>query len=277
MSLGSCVRGVMTRDTRGVALSDADRLNYFPASPLCSISWWFHGHGEIVRGPFPRRAARPDDPRETIGPAIVLGGPSSQPMATWSPGPTSGMMLLLMPDALRLLTGLEPAALLDKLTDVRETLPPDWVTMCEAVATDADDAARLRRIQDFIEPRWDAVRPKQALHAHRYQDWAQGLLLRAGQTAVGSSLRQVERRIKLWTGQPMRELQGLGRSERAFFEVKAMPDTTAPKWADVAASAGFSDQSHLTRATRRMTGFTPADLYRRIRDEEAFWAYRVWM
>src|SRR5471032_1533022 len=43
LSLSGCVRGVMTRDARGVALSPEQRFNYFPASPLCSIGWWLAG------------------------------------------------------------------------------------------------------------------------------------------------------------------------------------------------------------------------------------------
>ena len=45
---------------------------------------------------------------------------------------------------------------------------------------------------------------------------------------------------------------------------------------DVAQASGYADQSHLCRETRRITGFTPDDLYRRIAEEESFWSYRVW-
>jgi AraC-like DNA-binding protein len=277
LSLSACVRGVMTRDTRGVALSAEQRFNYFPASPLCSISWWLDGCSERVLGPFPERPARLDDPRVPIEGRIVLAGPFNGPSVSWNTGPGHGMMLLLMPDALHLLTGLDPAAFLNRLVDASEVLPPEWHAMCEAIATEADDATRVRRLQDFLEPRWDAVRPKHALAGHRYHDWAQGLAMRAAQTSVGSSLRQLERRVKLWAGQPMRELQGISRLERAFFDAIAADGAGRLSWADVAADCGYADQSHFTRTTRRMTGFSPAELHRRIHEEEGFWAYRVWM
>ena len=38
----------MVRSTVGHPLSDAQRLNHFPASPLCSLSWWFEGHSETL-------------------------------------------------------------------------------------------------------------------------------------------------------------------------------------------------------------------------------------
>ena len=61
---------------------------------------------------------------------------------------------------------------------------------------------------------------------------------------------------------PLRELRGFGKAEQAFFDtIAADAAQGSVKWADVAAGAGFSDQSHLCRVTRRITGFTPQALY----------------
>ncbi|WKB53902.1 helix-turn-helix domain-containing protein [Eleftheria terrae] len=276
LSLSACIRAIMARDTRGAALQPEQRLNYFPATPLCSIAWTLHGSTERVLGPFPQREARLDDPREPVVARVVLTGPFNQPSVSWNPGPLHGMMLLLMPDALQSMTGLDPAIFVNRIVDANGVLPPDWCAMCEAVATATDDATRVRLIEDFLEPRWQAVRPRHGLDGHRYQDWAQGLAMRAAQSAAGRSLRQVERRIKQWAGQPMRELQGIGRIERAFFEVMAAEAEDRLHWAELAADCGYADQSHLSRVTRRMTGFSPEELRRRIHGEAAFWAYRLW-
>jgi AraC-like DNA-binding protein len=94
---------------------------------------------------------------------------------------------------------------------------------------------------------------------------------------AGRSLRQVERRIKQWARLPLRGLRGFGRAEQAFF--RGMSDasgTRKPHWAALAESSGFADQSHLCRVTRRITGFTPDALYRRIAEDEGFWSYRLW-
>ena len=53
-------------------------------------------------------------------------------------------------------------------------------------------------------------------------------------------------------------------------------DQGTVSWAEVAVGAGYADQSHLCRVTRRITGFTPQALYDGILREEAFWAYRIW-
>jgi AraC-like DNA-binding protein len=276
LSLSACTRGVMLRDTRGFALNAAQRLSYYPASPLCAIHCVFAGQAEMLRGPFPERPASLDDPREPLPTGLVLVGPFNRPTVCWNPGPVHVLTLVLMPDALQLLTGLDPASLINRVVDARPVLPEDWQAMFDSLAAFPDEEARVQQLQDFLDPRWQAVRPKQALHGHRYQDWAQGLALRAAQSSAGRSLRQVERRIKAWAGQPMRELQSLGRIEQAFFAASKTPDEGRVRWADVAADTGYADQSHLSRASRRVTGFAPEELRRRIRDEEPFWLYRLW-
>lgn len=188
-----------------------------------------------------------------------------------------GMMLMLLPDALHLLTGLEPAALTDRVVDAADVLPPDWLALCEAVQEASDDAHRLTLLEQFLEPRWRACRPPLPLAAHRNADWAAYLIQRAAMSTMGRSLRQLERRIKQWAGLPMRELRGLGRAERAFFDALAAEATQAPvNWAEIAAQAGYADQSHFSRVTRRITGYAPQTLHTGMQREEAFWVYRVW-
>lgn len=273
-ALMTCMRGVLARNTLGADLSDAQRFNYFPASPLCSISWWFAGDSEFL--PF-ATAPSLDGPRALPPARICFRGPSTQPVLSWNPGPGHGMMLLLMPDALHSLTGVTAMDYADRFAAVHDVFSAPWIAMCEGVMVQPDDQARVAWIQDFLQPQWQAARPAMPLRLHHYQDWAQALALRAATSAAGRSLRQVERRIKQWAGLPMRELRGFGRAEQAFF--RGMSDasgTGKPHWAELAESSGFSDQSHLCRVTRRITGFTPDELYRRIAEDEGFWSYRLW-
>ena len=76
--------------------------------------------------------------------------------------------------------------------------------------------------------------------------------------------------------QPLRELRGFGRAERAFFDGLAAADAGELQWSAVAIDAGYFDQPHMNRASRRITGFAPEELRRRIAEDEGFWAYRVW-
>ncbi|MDA8523701.1 helix-turn-helix domain-containing protein [Acidovorax sp. NCPPB 4044] len=276
-ALSACVRGTIVRSTVGHVLRNEDRINRFPAAPLCSLSWWFTGRSETLVPERPGTMAGLNSPREPMPGRWVLAGPQTRPTTSYCAEPTHAMMVMFMPDALYQLTGLEPQALTDRVVDAQTLLPSDWIAMCAAVQCQADDAARLECLEDFLEPRWQICRPAQPLPTQRYVDWAAHLAQRAVLSAPGRSLRQLERRIKRWAGLPLRELRGFGKAEQAFFDAIAA-DTAGKsvKWADVANGAGFSDQSHLCRVTRRITGYAPQALYHGIHREEAFWVYRIW-
>jgi AraC-like DNA-binding protein len=189
------------------------------------------------------------------------------------------MITLFMPDALHALTQLRVTDLVDRFVDASAVLPPDWLAMCQQAQDALDDAQRLHVMEEFLEPRWQQCRPSQALLQHRYSDWVAHLTQRAAVSAPGRSLRQIERRIKQWAGLPLRELRIMGRSEEAFYASTTQAAQTAdkPDWAQIAADMGYSDQSHLIRTTRRITGFTPEALGKGIQQHESFWAYRLWM
>lgn len=268
LSLSQCVRAVVSRSTLGIggAWPASWHHNHFPASPLCTLAWFFRGHTELLH---------PGQPPERL-PPISLSGPFTAPTQSRNAPEGHAMMLMLLPDAVQALTGLDPAALVNRCVPAEAVLGAEWLAMAGAVRSDPDDATRVARIEAFLAPRWQALRPGAAnpgpLHV---QDWAQGLALRAGASGMGRSLRAAERRIKGWTGLPMRELRGLGRAEQAFFRTLADGDGPV-RWAEVAADAGYADQSHLCRETRRVTGFAPAQLRRHIEQDESFWIYRVW-
>ena len=269
LALASCVRAYIGRSTLGVDLQPLERLNYFPASPLCGISWFTHGEAELLPaeddGTPPQHLAR-----------MAFHGPFTRPTVTRNPGPAQGFMLLLLPDALHALTGLDVAALVNRMPALDQVLDAEWCAMAEAVLHAPDDAARVRLIEAFLLPRWKSARTRGAVPVRHVQDWAQALALRALASGAGQSLRQAERRIKTWTGQSMRALQGRGRVEAAFFQAREAMDGGAVQWADLAADAGYADQSHFCREARRVTGLSPDLLKRRMQQDESFWIYRIW-
>jgi AraC-like DNA-binding protein len=273
-ALATCVRAVLARDTLGAALNEAQRFDFLPASPLCALFWQIEGSTEMLPVGAP---ALLSVPRQPLPGRIVFGGPVTTPMTYWHPDGTHGLMLILTPDAVHRLTGLAPADWVNRREDARKVLPPDWLPLCDAVLHAPDDAARVACIEDFLEPRWQAVRPSLPLRTHRYLDWAQSLAAHAALSGPGKSLRQVERRIKRWAGLPMRSLLGMGRTEMAFFDGMAKAaERGTPNWAELADASGYADQSHFCREVRRTTGFSPDELYRRIREDEGFWSYRLW-
>lgn len=274
LSLSACVRGLMLRNTLGCGLSDAQRYSHYPATPLCSLSFWFSGRGELLAPGAPAEAA---SPRQRMPGPVVFAGPTTQPSITWTPGPAHGLMLLLMPDAVQALTGLEPVQWLNRMAPAHQVLPADWAPWLQAVLHAPDDAQRLRVIEDFLHPRWQALRPDAHTTGHALKDWVQGLGLRALTSRQGRSLRQMERRIKHWTGQPLRELHVLARAEQAFFELLAADPGPGIRWAEIALDSGYADQAHLCRVAKRVTGFSPETLRQRMAHDESLWVYRLWV
>jgi AraC-like DNA-binding protein len=200
-------------------------------------------------------------------------GPFTLPSHMRACGPVQGTQLLFFPDAFQMLTGIDVQELVNQSMPAERVLPSDWRAWANALQAEGDDEARLALIEGFLLPRWQAIAPQRAA-GRRYAEWAEALAVRAATSSAGRSLRQIERRVKTWAGLPMRELRAVSRAERAF--LAAMNSEGPVNWAELAADTDYADQSHLCRETRRMTGFSPDDLRRRIVSEEAFWAYRLW-
>ena len=271
-ALASCVRGVVARDTLSVALEESQRYNRLPAVPTCTLLWYLQGECHLLA---PGAPAQPHSLRTPIA-AATLCGPFTRPTISWNPGPMHAFSVLLMPDALAHMTGLDTAALLDRIIPAQEVFDAEWQAMFAQVAQAADDEQRVALVESFLLPRWQQSRPASALHSHLLTDWSRSVALRAASSGLGRSLRQAERRIKQWTGQTQRNLHGLGRSERAFFEGAQAHQDGAVRWGDIADASGYADQSHMCRESRRITGYAPGELYRLMQRDESFWAYRLW-
>ena len=268
LSLAGCVQAHLWRDTTPAAhLSESQRTSWFPASPLCALSWTLDGDGWRV------------DDAGTLWPIpsrCMLGGPQTRPLQYRSTGGVRVFMTGLTPDALHALTGLDISTLTDRALPMDELLGPEWQALNRRMLAAADELECQRLLEDFLLPRWRARRMAAAPASRLYQDWKQHLALRAVAAGHGASLRQVERRIKQWSGQSLRALRGLSRADVAFRQVRRDGESGSLTWSVLAQDTGYADQAHLCRETRRVTGFSPEDLRRRLVEEEAFWAYRVW-
>jgi AraC-like DNA-binding protein len=142
---------------------------------------------------------------------------------------------------------------------------------CEAVLCEAVNP--FVRLQDELEAMWSA--PSLASPVPHLSHWVRGLTTRVAHSGSGRSLRQWQRRVREWTGQSHRDLQKFIRLEEAFIRRHAHGATRAPSFADVAADAGFADQSHMGREVRRVTGESPGRLGDRLVHDQAFWYHRL--
>jgi AraC-like DNA-binding protein len=268
--LASCVRAYVSRNTSGIALAPHEMFNNYAASPLCSIMWTIKGDGELVsKGGLPVMQATPEK--------IYVAGPHTVPSVTRNVGELHGLMVFFLPDAFHALTGIDVVSLVNSFVPIADLLDTSWQHMANDVLIADDDGIRIQILETFLMARWEACRDQLPKPVPRHHDWVIDLATRAALTGVGKSTRQLERRVKLWSGQSLQRLRGLARAETAFFEVRNALETDMLTWAEVAFNTGFSDQAHMCREVRRITGYSPEEFKQAMATEESFWLYRLWM
>ena len=248
------------RDTRGTVMSDADRVNYFPASPLFTVTQTLHGQLHTAHD-----ILTLDDLRQRpLAPQRMILPPQEQPQMSWSPGPVYALTVAFFPDAwTRLGGGLDGT-------------PPDGLfNVLSMLGAEPLDAAwsGFWAEMSAVWIKSDAKgRPGDWSGSDRLADWTYHLMNQLAQTSTGRGLRSAQRRLQRWTGLNKQTLDFFARVENVHRLNTLEPTATA---ADIAAQAGYADQSHMGRALKRVTGFSPVTLNHRIATEEPFWCYRL--
>lgn len=261
-ALAGCFHVAVERDTRALALSSSQRINMYPASPLPSVSWILEGqlHMVDVDGGAPARV------RAEPLPPLVFAGPFRKPAASWSPGPVHALMVSFYPDALARLWGVRLQDYVDSVVPAEQVLPAEALAALSSIG--ASDAP-LEALETLLTPLWQDA--QQATGIVGIRSWLTSLTARGARTQLGVGMRQVQRRIKRLTGQSQRDLELYARIEGAF----AYAARHAQDLAAVAANTGYSDQSHLGREVKRVTGLSARRLRDKTLQDEAFWLYRL--
>lgn len=289
-ALQGALVAVLTRDTRGAAPEDAQRLSHFPASPLLCLAWYqdleiglYGGAGEAC---FP-----PTGGWRPAGTRVTLSGSQSRPVVSWAPTPGRGGMVCFTAEVARSLLGVDPGALHDRFVDAYACQGEGWTAAAwraflDALAESWDDRESLAVLCQHLGPRWrGGGSPLGSLVSHPLESlrrqgrhWVERLAWQAQVWRRDYSPRQVERRIKAFSGRSLREWQSLVRTEGVFFAARARHEAGEPlDWADLAVAEGFADQAHMSRACKRITGFSPTEFTQRYLEDESFWVYRLWV
>lgn len=267
--LASCIFAAIVRDTRSVVLGEADRFNHFPASPLVAASYFITGESRLV----PDGGDVEHAWMERAMPRISVSGPQTKPLMSWNPGPVLAVTVGFYPDAWSLLTGVPAASIADQTSPV-VTAPVDRALIVFGERANVQDD--WEAFQNLLAPFWSSARRESTFSGwvggRFLSDWSAALIARSVMSGPGHSLRAAERRLKRWTGHNRQMLSLCAKIEN-LHRLTHQSQTTS--LAGLAMEAGFSDQSHMGRAVRRTTGFSPARLNRLIATEEAFWCYRL--
>jgi AraC-like DNA-binding protein len=141
-------------------------------------------------------------------------------------------------------------------TDLRNILSAALVTHIEEQLAEAHDAEqRVALVRTWLQ-RLLQERDNDALVALAFHHIGSvGGAVRTAELArqLGMSERQLERRFLAWVGMSPKAVARVVRLQRTLSHYHA-----GMSWAAIAAEAGFSDQAHLVREFRTMTGTTPA-------------------
>lgn len=263
-SLGDCVYLAIERDTRGVHLSDSDRFNYYPATPFPSISWILDGQLHMVEGSGDVR---------TFGnplPKVIFSGPTRSPSVSWSPGAVHVLTVSFYPEALVRLLDITIEQYVGSVLPLEKVISGGRLDQLLTVQF-GQEANPFAQVHHVLNDLWDS---EPAQPASNVRSWLALLAKRSGSTGT-IGRRSVQRLVKYWTGQSLRDLQLYARVENAISHGAQMSNEERLNFAAVAIESGFSDQSHLGREVRRVTGLSPAKLNELVEHSEAFWLYRL--
>lgn len=255
--LSGCLFAAIYRDTRGTTLPDPDRVNHFPASPIVTVTLVRSGQLLILPAGSSWENARDLEAMQRIS----VTPPSDTPISSWAPGEVDVISIGIYPDAWVQLGG----------DTSFQQLPQRIAEAMDAFAAHDDPETGWAEFNAALEQTWVANRSSRPGIAS-LPDWVRGLMARTVASGRGKSLRSLERRLRRFSGQTKRALDFYASFDNLHRVAHQNPKTPL---AGIAAEAGYSDQSHMGRAVRRATGFSPARLNRMIKADEAFWCYRI--
>lgn len=275
-NLQGAVVAIISRDTRGLPLSSEQRLTHIPASPLVCLSWFQDMDAGLVEDTNGTPIWRP------FGAPLVISGSQTLPTVSWAPSTGRGGMICFTPDVAQSLLGLNLGDIQDRFVSAHELLDSTWRPLFDAICQATDDQATIEALKLHLAPRWQQIQGRSSSSApslsHLGRHWVQTLALQASNWRRTHSPRQVERRIKAFSGRSLREWQTLVRTEGIFFAARQRQEMGLPfDWATLALEEGFADQAHLSRTSKRITGFSPSEFAQRFVDDESFWLYRLWV
>lgn len=228
--------------------------------PLVASYWVFRVDGPLPQGfahSVPLDGAVSLFVSRRLGVPLVLG-PRTLPLR---PPVAEGDVVhgvRLWPGAAAAALRTSVTALRDQVVPLESVLPGDWsVRFLAAVADGADEEATAARLDQAWAPLaergadLDAAVMRAVFAIVRSQG---GMAVGALARESGLSERHLRRRFEAAVGLSPKELSRIRRLRASLVEALSDPQR---RWVELAAACGYSDQAHLVREYRRLSGLAP--------------------
>lgn len=203
----------------------------------------------------------------------LCGATSGTRCASATPG-TQILLATVQPGQLPRLFGLPASAISEEFVPLADLLPRQMLAeLSEKLAASTTQSSRVAHCENFLQA-LPAMQAQRTADLVVPEDWLFRPLTDIAD-AFALSPRQLERRFRHSYGQSLRAFRQQARCSRMLVNL-VFGRREFAAWADIATSAGYFDQAHLSRDLRRFTGYAPAMLGRQLaHDAPALWPYRL--
>ncbi len=203
------------------------------------------------------------DGRTLPVPRSYVTGQRTAPVHPAATGSVGIVIVSLCPWALPRLFPQPAADLTDGYVDLRLLTPAARVERLENELADGPPSRRVALVQAFL------MEIRRDIGAQSRIRSSLGTLAMPGATVSGTarklgwSARHLQRRFLDQVGVTPKQYQRISRFQRALASHRANPS-----WSAAAAACGFSDQAHLIREARALSGRTPREIGRTCRHDD---------
>jgi AraC-like DNA-binding protein len=198
-------------------------------------------------------------------PPQFVGGPRATAMTLDGACAPAYLEVWLAPLGAYTLLGAPVAGLRGEFVDLADVFGPDGRRLGEMVREAPTWRRRFALVDDFLLGRAE-VGPQPApevAHAwRRLVDTGGRAAIGALAREIGWSHRHLVARFREQVGVTPKTAARLIRFDRVG---RLLGEPSSVRWADVAAEAGYADQSHLVREFRTFTGMTPGGYLESVR------------
>jgi len=191
-------------------------------------------------------------------------GAAAKPVVVQFSGRVHGLSVTLRPGSARALFGVPAGALTESATPLDALWGREGAAALERLEAAPDDGARSAVLHEVLLDRLrrgDAGESRSARRAAELIAAGEGRRpLREVAAELGVGERRLEQLFQMHVGLTPRSY---GRLARLWACLRALRAEPAPRWAELAARAGYYDQAHLSNEFRALCGLSPRELSRR--------------